>query len=226
MSGATSDSEEVAAFSLDWMFERCNRRFEHALLAGDNDKAQAYNQRRALLADFRNFAGAADEDVREQATDMLNTMENLSSCEGSPTRDLYESDYEKATRIEYGRIAMHALQGSMAMQLQGCGMSDGSGGSWFHFAFLSAWTLPLAIYSWYMLRNMNMYAYVPPPRMNQRWNTMKRALKEMIQEGKGDRKHRLNHEVSAVGRAAGILLVPLAKCLEHGQGEDHHRTLR
>ena len=98
------------------MLERCNRRFEHALLAGDNDKAQADNQRRALLADFRNFVGAADEDVRKQAIVLLNTMEDLSSSEGSPTRDLYESDDEKATRIEYGRIAMHALQGSLAMQ--------------------------------------------------------------------------------------------------------------
>ena len=66
MSGATSDSEEVAAFSpeglIDWMLERCNRRFEPALLAGDNDKAQADNQRRAFPADFRNFVGAADED--------------------------------------------------------------------------------------------------------------------------------------------------------------------
>ena len=88
MFGATSDSEEVAAFSpeglIDWMFERCNRRFEYALLAGHNEKAQAYNQRLALLAEFRNFVGAAGE----QATDMLNTMEDLSSCEGSPTRDL------------------------------------------------------------------------------------------------------------------------------------------
>ena len=40
---------------------------------------------------------------------------------------------------------MHALQGSMAMQLQGCGVSDDSGGSWFQFAFLSAWTPFLAI---------------------------------------------------------------------------------
>lgn len=165
----SSETEEVAAFSpealIDWTFERCNRRFEHAVLAGDNDKAQAYNQRRGLLADFRNFAGAADEDVREQVTHKLNTMEDLSSCEGSPTRDLYESDDEKATRIEYRRMAMHALPGSMAMQLQGCGMSDDSGGSWFQFAFLSAWTLLLAIYSWYMLHNMNRYAYVPPPPM-------------------------------------------------------------
>ena len=46
MSHATSDSEEVAAFSPEGldnraMIERCNGRMDHALLAGDNDKAQA-----------------------------------------------------------------------------------------------------------------------------------------------------------------------------------------
>ena len=51
------------------------------------------------------------------------------------------------------------------------------------------------------------------------------ACHETIEERKGDRKHRSNHEVSAVRKAAGILLVPLAKCLERGQGEDHHLTL-
>ena len=46
MFGATSDSEEVAAFSPEGLdaratIERCNGRMDHALLAGDNDKAQA-----------------------------------------------------------------------------------------------------------------------------------------------------------------------------------------
>ena len=37
------------------------------------------------------------------------------------------------------------------------------------------------------------------------------ACHETLEERKGDRKHRPNHEVSAVGKAAGILLVPFAK---------------
>ena len=95
---------------------------------------------------------------------------------------------------------------------------------------------------------MNRYAYVPPPPVPSTLNvgsepkvehnetgieglvtwTLVRLMGRLksAKETGNDRKHRSNHEVSAVGRAAGILLVPLAKCLEHGQGEDHHRTLR
>ena len=48
--------DEYPAFSpeglISWMFERCNRRFEEAMMIGDVQKANAYNQRRALLVDF------------------------------------------------------------------------------------------------------------------------------------------------------------------------------
>ena len=58
--------------------------------AGDTIRAQAYNQRRALLADFMNFITAANDDERDQANDMLHTIDDISSHESSPTKDMDE----------------------------------------------------------------------------------------------------------------------------------------
>ena len=77
---------------ISWMFERCNRRYEDATQAGDTVRAHAYNQRRALLADFMNFIGAANDSERDQATEMLNTIDDISSHENSPTKDMNEGE--------------------------------------------------------------------------------------------------------------------------------------
>ena len=46
-SNATEDTDEYPPFSpegmISWMFERCNRRFENAMEAGDTTRAQTYN---------------------------------------------------------------------------------------------------------------------------------------------------------------------------------------
>ena len=93
-SNATEDTDEYPPFSpegmISWMFERCNRRLESAMEAGDTIRAQAYNQRRALLADFMNFITAANDDERDQANDMLHTIDDISSHESSPTKDMDE----------------------------------------------------------------------------------------------------------------------------------------
>ena len=92
----TEDTDEPPAFSpeglIDWMFERCNRRFEDALISGNEARAQAYGQRRALLADIMNFARAANDSEREQANEMLNTIDDLSSHESSPSKDMEETE--------------------------------------------------------------------------------------------------------------------------------------
>ena len=65
----TEDTDEPPAFSpeglIDWLFERCNRLFVDALISGNDARAQAYGQRRAPLADFMNFVGAANDSERE-----------------------------------------------------------------------------------------------------------------------------------------------------------------
>ena len=106
---------------ISWMFERCNRRFENAMEAGDITRAPAYNQPRALLADFMNFITAADEEARDQANDMLHTNDDISSNENSPTKDMDEGEDNRSIRMRAGHLAMISLQGAMAKQLQGCG---------------------------------------------------------------------------------------------------------
>ena len=122
----------------------------------------------ALLADFMNFIGAASDAERDQATEMLNTIDDLSSHESSPTKDMDEAEETRSTRMRTGRTAMISLQGAMAMQLQGCVAttsfsSSSTDGSWFSFAFLMTWTLLLAGYSWYMLPNTNKFSNVQLP---------------------------------------------------------------
>ena len=165
----TEDTDEYPPFSpeglISWLFERCNRRFENALTSGDHNRAHAYNQRRVLLADFMNFVTAAGEAEREQACDMLNGIDDLSSHGSSSTKNSEEED-ERGSRVKFGHQAMIALQSTMAVQLQGCSTAattTSEGSSWFSFAFLMTWTLLLAGYSWYMLRNMGYHSRMQMP---------------------------------------------------------------
>ena len=167
----TEDTDEPPAFSpeglIDWMFEGCNRRFEDALISGNDARAQAHGQRRALLVDFMNFIGAANDSEREQATEMLNTIDDLSSHESSPSKDMEETQEARTVRVRIGCAAMVTLQSAMAMQLQGCSpfstSSTSADGSWFSFAFLMTWTMLLAGYSLYMLYNMDQRYSVQAP---------------------------------------------------------------
>lgn len=94
-------------------------------------------------------------------------MDDLSSREGNPSRDPDEAEDTKYWRLQEGHVAMASLQGVMASKLQGC---DGEGstssdGSWFSFGLLAIWTTMLAGYTWYMVRNMNKFTYIPPQPM-------------------------------------------------------------
>ena len=110
MTEATEDTDDFPAFSpegmISWMFERCNRRYEDATQAGDTVRAQAYNQRRALLAVFMNFIGAANDSDRDQATEMLNTIDDISSHENSPTKDMNEGEDNRSHRMRLGHLAL------------------------------------------------------------------------------------------------------------------------
>ena len=142
MTEATEDTDHFPAFSpegmISWMFERCNRRYEDAARAGEAVRAQAYNQRRALLADFMNFIGAANDSERDQATEMLNTIDDISSHESSSAKDMNEGEDNRSHRMRLGHLALINLQDSMATQLQRCSWngSTTSDSSWFGTAFL------------------------------------------------------------------------------------------
>ena len=104
-SNATEDTDEYPPFSpegmISWVFERCNRRCESAMeAAGDTIRAQAYNQRRALLADFMNFITAANDDERDQTNDMLRTIDDISSNENRPTKDSDEGGRQQVPENE------------------------------------------------------------------------------------------------------------------------------
>ena len=165
-SNATEDTDEYPPFSpegmISWMFGRCNRRFESAMEAGDTIRAQTYNQRRALLADFMNFITAANDDERDQTNDMLHTIDDISSHESSPTKDMDEGEDNRSRRMRTGHLAMINLQGVVAMQLHGCasGTSPTTEGSWFGFAFLTTWTMLLIGYSWCMMRSVKNFKHV------------------------------------------------------------------
>lgn len=147
------------------MFGRCNRRYEDATRAGDAVRAQAYNQRRALLADFMNFIGAANDSERDRASEMLNTIDDISSHESSPTKDMNEGEDNRSHRMRLGHLALINLQGAMATQLQGCRWygSTTSDSSWFGIAFLTTWIMLLVGYSWYMMRRTMDFRYIPAP---------------------------------------------------------------
>ena len=66
---------------------------------------------------------------------LLNTIEDISSCEGSASKTLHASSADRTPRMDYGRTAMIALQDTLAMQLQGCGASSSAEGSWLGFIF-------------------------------------------------------------------------------------------
>ena len=76
-----------------------------------------------------------------------------------------EDEGRRKERMAYSRSAMLALQCAITGTLQGCAQNSAphmAEAFSFSFAFLSAWTLLLAIYSWYLLGTMGQVVYVPP----------------------------------------------------------------
>ena len=112
-----------------------------------------------------NFITAANDDERDQANDMLHTIDDISSHENSPTKDMDEGDDNRSRRMKTSHLAMINLQGAMAMQLHGCasGTSPTTEGSWFGFAFFTTWTMLLIGYSWYMMRSGKNFKHVQVP---------------------------------------------------------------
>ena len=51
---------------------------------------------------------------------MLNTMEELSSAQNSPTKDTWEDEENRRERMTYSRGAMMAFQATALGTLQGC----------------------------------------------------------------------------------------------------------
>jgi len=80
-----------------------------------------------------NFITAANDDERDQANDMLRTIDDISH-KSSPTKDMNEGEDHRSIRMRAGHLAMINLQGAMALQLQGCG-------DWIHiFRWFMVWS--------------------------------------------------------------------------------------
>ena len=157
---------------ISWLFERCYRRREDSISNGNSSRALAYTQRMTLLVDLLDHVMGSDDTARQEATDMLNTVSDLSSDEASPTRATDEPRESKKKRLTTAHVAMISLQGSMAMGLGGCFGADmdetaqnNSGSSQFSFLVLTLWTLLLAAYTWWMLRSPFLRPVPMPPPM-------------------------------------------------------------
>ena len=71
---------------ISWVFERCYHRREDSISNGNSSRALAYTQRMTLLVDLLDHVMGSGDTARQEATDMLNTVSDLSSDEASPTR--------------------------------------------------------------------------------------------------------------------------------------------
>ena len=74
-------------------------------------------QRMTLLVDLLDQVMGSGDTARQEATDMLNTVSDLSSDEASPTRATDEPWESKKKRLTTAHAAMISLQGSMTMGL-------------------------------------------------------------------------------------------------------------
>ena len=144
---ASVTSDEYPPFSpkgmISWMFGRCNRRFESAMEAGDTIRAQTYNQRRALLADFMNSSQLQMTMKGIKPMTCCTPLMTSAATRTDPQRTQMKGEDNRSLRMRTGHLAMINLQGAMAMQLHGCasGTSPTTEGSWFGFAFLTTWTM-------------------------------------------------------------------------------------
>ena len=81
----SGSSDDYPAFSpegmIKWMFERCNRRYEEAMIP--RQSRRLYNVRRVLLVDFMQYLNGATEDQRDSAQEALSSIDDLSSRENS-----------------------------------------------------------------------------------------------------------------------------------------------
>jgi len=70
--------------------------------------------------------------MRDQASDMLNTIGDITSRESSPTKNMDEGEDNRSIRMRAGHLAMINLQGAMVhdalwQELQACsGYSSGA----------------------------------------------------------------------------------------------------
>ena len=77
-----------------------NKRFEEAMMVGNQEQAAKYNSRRVLLVDFHQYLTGANEEQREMAQDMLHTIDDLSDHENSPSADIDEPRDTRRWRLQ------------------------------------------------------------------------------------------------------------------------------
>ena len=89
----TSDSSEgYPAFFpeglIKWLYERCDRRQDKAVMGQDREKVYKYEARKTLLRDLMKHMTTAGEEDREEVVNVLNHINDLSSDEDSPTMNV------------------------------------------------------------------------------------------------------------------------------------------
>ena len=88
-SEGVSEFSEPTAFSsaglIHWMYGRCERRLNKAVIATDPYKVCQYRARQGLLSDMLAFLETEADEENERMEYMLREISDLSSDEDSPT---------------------------------------------------------------------------------------------------------------------------------------------
>ena len=103
---------------VQWLYDRCQRRMNKAVLAHDSERTQRYLSRQQILSDLLAFLESADEEGIEDTQQMLNDISDLSTDEASPTMNT--GGRRRALRAGATGSTAAFLLGVTASQLQGC----------------------------------------------------------------------------------------------------------
>ena len=95
---------------ISWMFERCYRRRGSSISNGNSSRALAYTESMMLLVDLFDHVMASGDATRQEATDMFNTLLDLSSDEGTPTHRTNEPWESQKIRLTTAHAAMISMQ--------------------------------------------------------------------------------------------------------------------
>ena len=153
-SEGVSEFSEPTAFSsaglIHWMYGRCERRLNKAVIATDPYKGCQYRARQGLLSDMLAFLETATDEENERMEYMLHEISDLSSDEDSPTMSTCGRQRNLANGTS-SRLASAFVYGATANQLCGCDSGAPADqmttGISFTTMVLTLWTFCLGAYT-------------------------------------------------------------------------------
>ena len=168
-SEAAETSSDCPAWSqegmIQWLYDRCERRLEKAVVNQNPLKTSQYLARQGILSNMLAFLETATAETREQVQQVLEDTTDLSSDEDSPTINTGGHQVAMNSRLST-TIATAFVHGIATSNLCGCDMENPktSEGDMVSFTtlVLTLWTMALGGYTWYWLRKPIMPVIFPP----------------------------------------------------------------